>query len=51
MSYWGLELELEGLISKIGVVKGPADGIGRRPRYAIDQRSRYANAKTCQKLY
>ncbi|NEO23574.1 MULTISPECIES: hypothetical protein [unclassified Moorena] len=34
MSYWGLELELKVLISKMGVVKGPADGIGRRSRYA-----------------
>ncbi|NEO44290.1 MAG: hypothetical protein F6K55_09210 [Moorea sp. SIO4A3] len=34
MSYWGLELELKVLISKMGVVKGPADAIGRKPRYA-----------------
>ncbi|NET83862.1 MAG: hypothetical protein F6J94_18620 [Moorea sp. SIO1F2] len=33
MSYWGLELEVEGLISNIGIVNGPADAIGRKPRY------------------
>ncbi|NEO16552.1 MULTISPECIES: hypothetical protein [unclassified Moorena] len=37
MSYWGLEWEVEGLISKMRVVEGPADAIGSKPRYGNEK--------------